>query len=202
MPLGRRPGEDGTPSHPEAAHRRTYISIVAALLDEVAMTFDRRRFLSFASLGVVGSALLGSCGSEDAAQAAEHYPVQMSEAAWRQKLGPEAFAVLRKAGTERPFSSPLNNEHRSGIFACKGCDNSLYSSKTKFDSGTGWPSFWDHLPDAIGERVDHSLLMLRTEVHCARCGGHLGHVFNDGPKPTGLRYCMNGVAMVFHPGKA
>ncbi|MGN6376250.1 MAG: peptide-methionine (R)-S-oxide reductase MsrB [Sphingomonas sp.] len=166
------------------------------------MTTDRRTFLSFAALGAVGTALLGSCGSDDAARAAERYPVQMSEADWRKKLGPEAFAVLRKGATERPFSSPLLNEHRAGEFACKGCDNPLFSSRTKFDSGTGWPSFWDHLPHAIGERTDTSLLMVRTEVHCARCGGHLGHVFDDGPRPTGERYCMDGVAMVFHPGKA
>jgi peptide-methionine (R)-S-oxide reductase len=166
------------------------------------MTTDRRRFLSVASLGVIGAALLGSCGGEDAARAAEHFPVQMSDADWRRKLGPDAFAILRRGGTEPPYSSPLNNEHRAGIFACKGCDNPLYSSKTKFDSHTGWPSFWAPLPHAIGTRGDHSLLMERTEVHCARCGGHLGHVFDDGPPPTGKRYCMDGLAMVFHPGKA
>ena len=104
------------------------------------MIADRRRFLSFASVGVIGAALLGSCGSSDA-EAAEHFPVQMSEDAWRKKLGPDAFAILRKARTERPYSSPLNDEHRAGIFACKGCDQHLYSSKTKFDSHTGWPSF-------------------------------------------------------------
>ncbi|MGN6269073.1 MAG: peptide-methionine (R)-S-oxide reductase MsrB [Sphingomonas sp.] len=161
------------------------------------MTADRRQFLSFASMGVLGAALLGSCGS--GAAAAEHFPVQMSEAAWRKKLGPEAFAILRKGGTERPYSSPLNNEHRTGIFACKGCDNPLYSSTTKFESHTGWPSFWKPLPHAIGTRTDHALLIARTEVHCARCGGHLGHVFDDGPPPTGKRYCMDGLAMVFRP---
>ncbi|TPG19936.1 peptide-methionine (R)-S-oxide reductase [Sphingomonas koreensis] len=165
------------------------------------MTPDRRQFLTFASMGAIGVGLLGSCGGSGA-EAAEHYPVQMSEEAWRKKLGPEAFAILRQAGTERPFSSPLNDEHRAGIFACKGCDQHLYSSKTKFDSHTGWPSFWAPLPHAIETRTDRSLLMARTEVRCARCGGHQGHVFDDGPPPTGKRYCMNGVSMVFHPGKA
>jgi len=165
------------------------------------MTTDRRQFLSLASVGALGAALLGSCGGSGA-EAAEHFAVRMSEAAWRRKLGPEAFAVLREGGTERPYSSPLNDEHRAGIFACKGCDNHLYSSKTKFESHTGWPSFWAPLPHAIGTRTDRSLLMARTEVHCARCGGHLGHVFDDGPQPTGKRYCMDGVAMVFHPGRA
>lgn len=163
---------------------------------------DRRQFLSAASVGVIGLAMLGACGGSDEARAAGRYPVRMSEEQWRRKLGPQAFAVLRKAATERPYSSPLNDEHRVGIFACKGCDNHLYSSNTKFDSHTGWPSFWAPLPHAILTETDRSLLLARTEVHCARCGGHLGHVFDDGPPPTGKRYCMNGVAMVFHPGKA
>lgn len=107
--------------------------------------------------------------------------------------------MLREAATERPFSSALNNEHRRGIFMCAGCGLPLYSSSTKFDSGTGWPSFYDHLPNAIGARTDTSLGMVRTEVHCARCAGHLGHVFDDGPAPSGLRYCMNGVALQFRP---
>jgi peptide-methionine (R)-S-oxide reductase len=161
---------------------------------------DRRTFLmTLAGAGVAGVALFGLRGGGDA-EAAETYPVHMSEAAWCQKLGPAAFHILREQGTEPPYSSPLLNEHRAGIFACKGCDQHLYPSKTKFDSGTGWPSFWAPLPHAIQVSSDHSLLMARTEVHCARCGGHLGHVFDDGPKPTGKRYCMDGLAMVFHPG--
>jgi peptide-methionine (R)-S-oxide reductase len=106
---------------------------------------------------------------------------------------------MRRHGTERPFSSPLDHEKRKGIFACAACDLPLYSSETKFDSGTGWPSFYRPLPNAVGESADRSLILPRTEVHCRRCGGHLGHVFNDGPPPTGLRYCMNGVALTFKP---
>jgi peptide-methionine (R)-S-oxide reductase len=125
--------------------------------------------------------------------------VTHTEAEWKALLSPAAYAVLREEGTERPFTSPLNTEHRSGIFFCAGCQLDLFSSATKFDSGTGWPSFWQPLPHAVGERHDGSLGMVRTEVHCSRCGGHLGHVFDDGPKPTGLRYCMNGVALGFKP---
>ncbi len=145
-------------------------------------------------LGALGAGL-SACGRE--AEAAERFPVAMSDAAWRQKLGPAAYNVLRQEGTERPYSSPLNDEHRSGVFACKGCAQPVFSSKTKFESGTGWPSFWAPLPRAVGTRSDRSLMMARVEVHCSRCGGHLGHVFDDGPKPTGKRYCMNGVAMTF-----
>jgi peptide-methionine (R)-S-oxide reductase len=129
------------------------------------------------------------------------YRVEKTDAEWRRILSPAAYQVLRQEGTERPYTSPLNNEHRQGIFHCQGCNWPLYSSKTKFDSGTGWPSFWAPLNNqAILKRTDSSMLMVRTEVHCANCGGHLGHVFNDGPPPTGLRYCMNGVAMTFQPG--
>ena len=145
-------------------------------------------------LGALGAGL-SACGRE--AEAAERFPVAMSDAAWRQKLSPAAYNVLRQEGTERPYSSPLNDEHRSGVFACKGCAQPVFSSKTKFESGTGWPSFWAPLPRAVGTRSDRSLMMARVEVHCSRCGGHLGHVFDDGPKPTGKRYCMNGVAMTF-----
>jgi peptide-methionine (R)-S-oxide reductase len=116
---------------------------------------------------------------------------------WRRMLGPQRYAVLREAATERPFTSPLLREHRKGVFSCAGCALPLFSSATKFESGTGWPSFWKPLPNAIVTRSDHSLLMERTEVLCARCGGHLGHVFDDGPKPTGLRYCMDGLALQF-----
>lgn len=133
----------------------------------------------------------------DQAQAA--YPFTLSDAEWRKRLSPLAYTVLRKEATEHPFTSPLNKEHRAGTFACAGCSQKLFSSKTKFDSGTGWPSFWAPLPKAVGTSRDFALGYPRTEVHCARCGGHLGHVFDDGPRPTGKRYCMNGVAMTFIP---
>ena len=118
---------------------------------------------------------------------------------WGQALSPEQFQVLRKHSTERPGSSPLNGEKRDGVFKCAGCGTPLFDSETKFESGTGWPSFFRPLGDAVGETTDRSMFMTRTEVHCATCGGHLGHVFPDGPEPTGLRYCMNGVAMKFEP---
>jgi len=123
----------------------------------------------------------------------------LDDAAWRARLTPEQFRVLRQHGTERPGTSKLNAEKRPGMFACAGCGEKLFASDTKFESGTGWPSFFAPLEGAVGTTKDRSLFMTRTEVHCARCGGHLGHVFNDGPKPTGLRYCMNGVAMRFEP---
>lgn len=159
------------------------------------MTQDRRSFLSFAGFG----ALAALFGCRNDAQAAEHFPVAMSDAEWRRKLGPAAYAVLRRESTERPGSSPLNAEKRAGTYACRGCAQPLFSSKTKFESGTGWPSFYAPLPNAVGTKTDRSLLLARTEVHCDRCGGHLGHVFDDGPRPTGKRYCMNGVALTFRP---
>jgi peptide-methionine (R)-S-oxide reductase len=123
----------------------------------------------------------------------------LSDAEWRKRLTPEQYNVLRKEATERAGTSPLNKEKRKGTFACQGCDLPLFSSDTKFESGTGWPSFYQPLPNAIGTKTDRSFFSTRTEVHCSRCEGHLGHVFDDGPKPTGLRYCMNGVALQFHP---
>ena len=116
---------------------------------------------------------------------------------WRKKLSPQAYDILRRHGTEAPFSSPLDEEKQAGTYDCAGCGLALYSSKTKYDSGTGWPSFWAPLPDAIRTSADTMLGYTRTEVHCRRCAGHLGHVFDDGPRPTGLRYCMNGVALTF-----
>src|SRR5471030_1588492 len=139
-------------------------------------------------------------GLGSASQAAETFEVAHSDAEWRALLSPVQFAVLRQQSTERPFSSPLDHEKRAGIFACAGCDQALYSSKTKFDSGTGWPSFWKPLPNAVSTKKDDSLPgEERNEVHCVRCSGHLGHVFDDGPPPTGLRYCMDGVALKFKP---
>ena len=127
------------------------------------------------------------------------FEVELTEAEWRERLTPEQFRVLRKQGTERAGSSPLNREKRKGVFHCAGCDLPVFNSGTKFDSGTGWPSFYQPLDGAVGTEVDRSFFMTRTEVHCSRCGGHLGHAFEDGPPPTGLRYCMNGAAMTFKP---
>ncbi|HTQ70562.1 MAG TPA: peptide-methionine (R)-S-oxide reductase MsrB [Acidocella sp.] len=127
------------------------------------------------------------------------YKVTHTNAEWRKLLTPAQYNILRQAGTEPPFSSPLLDEHRKGIFNCAGCALPLFSSATKFDSGTGWPSFYAPLPHAVDEENDESLGMERTEVHCSQCGGHLGHVFPDGPPPTGLRYCMNGLALSFTP---
>lgn len=129
-------------------------------------------------------------------------PFALTDAEWRKRLSPAAYRVLRQADTERPFTSPLLGEYRRGRFACAGCDLALYSSTTKYDSGTGWPSFWIPLPHAVAVKSDFELGYARTEVHCQRCGGHLGHDFDDGPRPTRKRYCMNGVALAFHPGAA
>jgi peptide-methionine (R)-S-oxide reductase len=128
--------------------------------------------------------------------------MELPDVEWRQRLGVRAYAVLRHADTERPFSSPLNAEHRPGRYHCAGCDLPLFPHSTKFDSGTGWPSFYDALPGALETRSDHALFLPRTEHHCARCGGHQGHVFDDGPRPTGKRFCNNGVALRFVPSEA
>lgn len=134
-----------------------------------------------------------------AARPAGKFEIEKTPAEWRKQLTPMQYNILREEGTERPGASPLLKEHRKGTFACAGCELPLFASETKYESHTGWPSFYQPLPDAVGERKDSTLGMVRTEVHCRRCGGHLGHVFDDGPKPTGLRYCMNGYAMTFKP---
>jgi peptide-methionine (R)-S-oxide reductase len=162
----------------------------------------RRSFLLTGS--AVATALAGGLLPWLSSRAAttETFEVTYTDAQWRARLTPVQYEVLRQEGTERPFTSPLNDEHRDGIFACAGCALPLFSSRTKFDSHTGWPSFWTPLEHAVATRSDTSFGMVRNEVHCRRCGGHLGHVFDDGPQPTGLRYCMNGVAMTFTPQAA
>jgi peptide-methionine (R)-S-oxide reductase len=152
---------------------------------------DRRtvlRYAGFAAVGLVAGSRTGF---------AKDFEITKTEAEWKALLAPEQYAVLREENTEAPNSSPLLDEHRKGTFACAGCDLPVYSSETKYDSGTGWPSFFDVLPNAVGKKEDNTLFSTRTEVHCRRCGGHLGHVFDDGPQPTGLRYCMNGLALKF-----
>ena len=150
----------------------------------------RRDLLNHLLMGAGASAFFGM-------GPALAFEVTHSDEEWKKLLSPAAYATLRHEATETPFTSPLNNEHRKGVFACAGCALDLYSSDTKFDSGTGWPSFYKPLANAVATKTDSTLGMARVEVHCRRCGGHLGHVFDDGPKPTGLRYCMNGVAMTF-----
>ncbi len=159
------------------------------------MDKNRRNFLAvgglaFAGLGVLRIGL---------AQAKMRFAVTKTDAEWRKTLTSSEYSILRQANTERPYSSPLNSEKRTGIYTCAGCDQQLFSSATKFESGTGWPSFYQPLRGGVGSKTDYLIGYPRTEVHCARCGGHLGHVFDDGPKPTGKRYCMNGGALDFIP---
>jgi peptide-methionine (R)-S-oxide reductase len=164
------------------------------------MILTKRNLLlgGLAALGIGGAAKLAS--TKAGAEGEETFEITKTEAEWRAQLTPAQFYVLREHGTERAGTSPLNDEKRKGTFHCAGCDLPVYPSETKYESGTGWPSFWKPLDNAIGTSEDRTLFwQVRTEVHCRRCGGHLGHVFPDGPKPTGLRYCMNGVAMTFKP---
>lgn len=162
------------------------------------MNKPRRNLLKFAGIAGGLEAIQHLVGGFPA-YASQPYEVTHSDAEWRALLNPAQYKVLRKAGTEYPFSSPLDREKRAGVFVCAGCALPLFSSDTKFDSGTGWPSFWKPLDNAIETHSDSTFGMTRVEVLCRRCGGHLGHVFKDGPPPTGLRYCMNGIAMVFKP---
>jgi peptide-methionine (R)-S-oxide reductase len=166
------------------------------------MISSRRQFLSMAEVALGLTPVLGWLGRPAVSaihMSDEKFPVTKTSDEWRQVLSPEQYKVLRDHGTERAFTSPLNAEKREGTFVCAGCGQPLFASNTKFESGTGWPSFFKPLDGAVGTTTDRSWFMVRTEVHCSRCGGHLGHVFPDGPRPTGERYCMNGIAMKFEP---
>jgi peptide-methionine (R)-S-oxide reductase len=169
---------------------------------------DRRSILTgttaLAGLGALALALrsTGFAFGQEGGPVPGTFPVSYSEQEWRKRLTPDQYYILRQQGTEYPGTSPLLNEHRAGIFSCVGCDQPLFDASTKYDSHTGWPSFYQPLPGAVGTLSDTSLGMVRTEVHCANCGGHLGHVFDDGPPPTGLRYCMDGIALKFTPKTA
>ena len=187
------------------SHRRLFLTAAAGAFATLAAAVASRRGRAAAGEGPHEAASdAAASGAMMAANAnrAETFEIQLTDAEWRARLTPQQYAVLRREGTERPGSSPLDKEYRPGTYACAGCALSLFSSTTKFDSGTGWPSFWKPLDDAVATHKDRSLGMVRVEVHCRRCGGHLGHVFDDGPPPTGLRYCMNGLSLTFLPQAA
>ena len=197
-PGGRPPKDDAeSPARETPGALVSYVSEPIPPLRRRVMIQRRTLLTGGAALALVGAALLGRRGVAHAT--AQRFSVAHSDAEWRRLLSPAAYDVLRAQGTEAPGSSPLDEQFGRGVYNCAGCALPVYSSSAKFDSGTGWPSFWTPIDKAVGTTTDTSLFMRRTEVHCSRCGGHLGHVFDDGPKPTGLRYCMNGVALDFHP---
>ena len=160
---------------------------------------DRRLFLGLSGTAAIGGMLALATGGIPSSASAAGSEVRRSDADWKRRLGPQRYNILRQAGTERAFTSPLLKEHRKGIFVCAGCGLPLFSSAAKYDSGTGWPSFWKALPNAIATSSDMTWGMVRVEEHCRRCGGHLGHIFDDGPKPTGKRHCINGLSLIFKP---
>ncbi len=181
-------------------HRRKFLVKGLALLGAIPLTYTVLKQKN----ALAASNLLIYLNTEDLMASSENftqtYPIQKSDVEWQSDLTPEAYAVLRKHSTERAGTSPLDKQYDPGVYRCAGCQQPVFSSETKFNSGTGWPSFYDPMPDSLGTTVDRTLFMTRTEVHCRQCGGHLGHVFKDGPKPTGLRYCINGVALNFEAG--
>ena len=172
-------------------NKRTFLKTLVGVAAAPAAVFGYR------SLKAKDAAVLPESNNIALAEGQQVEKIVLSDAEWKEKLTSNQYKVLRREGTERPFSSSLNDEKRTGTYACAGCDLPLFSSDTKFDSKTGWPSFYDVIPNHVATSTDYKLIFPRTEYHCARCGGHQGHVFKDGPKPTGLRYCNNGVALKF-----
>lgn len=178
-------------------NRRTFFIAGASTLGVTACNAATRA--GDASNNTTASAKDETMADPDPKTIPDYDKWQLSDKQWKERLTAEEYAILRKEATERPWTSPLNDEKRAGVFACAGCGLELFKTDTKFDSGTGWPSFFDYIPNTLGTKTDFKILVPRTEYHCARCGGHQGHVFKDGPAPTGLRYCNNGVALKFTP---